>query len=67
MWAIFPIQDLLAIEESLKLEDLHAERINVPGNSNHYWRYRMHLDLEELLKEKDFNSKLKSMVTAGGR
>jgi 4-alpha-glucanotransferase len=67
MWAVFPIQDLLAIDGLLKLEDPHAERINVPGNRNHYWQYRMHLSIEVLLKEKDFNNKLKTIIQSSGR
>ncbi|MHC1706512.1 MAG: 4-alpha-glucanotransferase [Bacteroidales bacterium] len=67
MWAIFPIQDLLGMHEGLRLDDPHAERINNPGNPNHYWRYRMHLSLEELLSGDDFNKNLLDMITASGR
>ena len=41
---------------------LNAERINVPANPRHYWRYRMHLTLEELIKNKKFNEKLVEMI-----
>lgn len=67
MWAIFPIQDLLGIDGDLRLPDADAERINVPANPNHYWRYRMHLNLEYLLIEKNFNEKLKTLIENSGR
>ncbi len=67
MWAIFPLQDLLAMDDKLKLEDPGAERINVPGNANHYWQYRMHISIEDLLKEKAFNHQLKEMIEGSGR
>ena len=44
------MQDWLAIDEQLRLPDANAERINIPANPRHYWRYRMHLTIEELLK-----------------
>jgi 4-alpha-glucanotransferase len=48
MWAVFPLQDLLAIDENLRHPDPDAERINVPAIMPYYWRYRMHLGIEEL-------------------
>jgi 4-alpha-glucanotransferase len=67
MWAVFPIQDLLGLDENLRLPDPHAERINQPGNPNHYWRYRMHLSLEDLLSQHEFNQRIRNQVTASGR
>ncbi len=67
MWAIFPIQDLLAMDGELRREDPNAERINVPANPKHYWRYRMHLPLETLQKSKSFNQMLWQMVYDAGR
>ena len=67
MLAIFPIQDFLAMDAHLMRESPEEERINVPANSQHYWRYRMHLSLEQLLQEQDFNSMLRQMVDQGGR
>ena len=55
IWAIFQLQDILGTSESLRREDPHAERINIPAVPKHYWNYRMHLSLEQLMKEKDFN------------
>ena len=62
MLAILPLQDWLAIDEGLRREDPDAERINIPANPNHYWRYRMHLTLEDLNAAEDFNANVKSLV-----
>jgi len=67
MWSIFQLQDFLGMSEKLRRQDPHAERINVPANSNHYWNYRMHLGLEQLIKEKEFNHELKDYITNSGR
>jgi 4-alpha-glucanotransferase len=67
MWAVFPIQDLLGLDEKLRLPYPQAERINEPGNPNHYWRYRLHISLEELMEQKEFNEKLRTMIDESGR
>jgi 4-alpha-glucanotransferase len=67
MWAVFPIQDFLGLSNELRLSNPGDERINNPANPNHYWRYRMHLSLEDLLENKDFNATLKQLITESGR
>ena len=67
MLAIFPIQDLLGLSEKLRYQDARDERINNPANPAHYWRYRMHLDLEDLINEDDFNRELLKMIELSGR
>jgi 4-alpha-glucanotransferase len=67
MWAVFPFQDLLAIDGDLRHPDPAAERINVPAISQHYWRYRMHLSVEELLKADEFNERVRGMMEESGR
>jgi 4-alpha-glucanotransferase len=67
MWAIFPIQDFFGLDESIRLPEPNAERINQPANPNHYWRYRMHLSLEKLLLEDEFNQKIVSLLEKTGR
>jgi 4-alpha-glucanotransferase len=67
MWSIFQIQDLLGMSEKLRRPNPHEERINVPANSNHYWRYRMHLSLEDLYKEKEYNQQVKELVENSNR
>ena len=67
MWAVFPVQDLLGLDEKLRLPDPFAERINEPGNPNHYWRYRLHLSLEDLLEQEEFIPNLRKMIEDSGR
>jgi 4-alpha-glucanotransferase len=67
MWSIFQLQDLLGMSEKLRRQNPNDERINVPAIPKYYWRYRMHLTLEELLKQDDFNEELKGYVVHSGR
>ena len=67
MWAVFPIQDLLALDETLSHPNPQAEQINNPSNPDHYWRYRMHLSIEDLLKEEKFVHTLKGLIHQSGR
>jgi 4-alpha-glucanotransferase len=67
MWAIFQLQDLMGTNEKLRRENPHEERINVPAIPKHFWRYRMHITLEQLLKEKEFNEELKQQLIDAGR
>ena len=67
MLTILPLQDWLSMDPQLRREDPNVERINVPANSRHYWRYRMHLTLEQLTAADEFNSTLSDMIAASGR
>ncbi len=67
MWSIFQMQDLLGMDESLRRENPNNERINVPAISNYYWKYRMHIYLEDLIKSKSYNEQLREMVKDSGR
>jgi 4-alpha-glucanotransferase len=67
MWAVFPLQDLLAMDDGLRHPDPYAERINIPSDPDHYWRYRLHLGLESLLVADEFNDRLASMIAWSGR
>ncbi|MBB4036258.1 4-alpha-glucanotransferase [Dysgonomonas hofstadii] len=67
MLAILPLQDWLSMDDKLKRTDAEEERINIPAISQHYWRYRMHLSLEDLIDAAEFNEKIKSMITSSGR
>jgi 4-alpha-glucanotransferase len=51
----------------LRWQNPDDERINVPANPKHYWRYRMHLSVEQLIKEDAFNDEVRNMVIASGR
>jgi 4-alpha-glucanotransferase len=67
MWSIFQLQDLLGMSETLRRQNPAEERINNPANPNHYWNYRMHLTLEQLLKEKEFNHEFRDYIRNSGR
>jgi 4-alpha-glucanotransferase len=67
MWSIFQLQDLLGIDGHLRRADVDAERINVPAIPNYYWRYRLHLTLEQLRKAKPFNARLAGLLENNGR
>ncbi|HEX7906175.1 MAG TPA: 4-alpha-glucanotransferase [Chitinophagaceae bacterium] len=67
MWSIFQLQDMLGMSETLRRENPHEERINDPANPKNYWQYRMHISLEDLIKEKEFNDELNGYITNSGR
>ncbi|MGP1350848.1 MAG: 4-alpha-glucanotransferase [Hoylesella marshii] len=67
MLCILSIQDWMAIDESLRLNDPDAERINIPANPKHYWRYRMHVSLEDLMERNDFNYDITNLIAQSGR
>ena len=67
MLTILPLQDWISIDEHLRLPDHSTERINVPANPFNYWRYRMHITLEELLESTDFNRQVHRLVKQSGR
>ncbi|MDD7319305.1 MAG: 4-alpha-glucanotransferase [Prevotella sp.] len=67
MLCILSIQDWLAIYENLRLADRNAERINIPANPKHYWRYRMHLNIEDMLGNGDLTASMTEMIRNGGR
>lgn len=67
MWSVFQLQDLLGMDELLRLQNPHDERINIPANPKHDWVYRMHLTLESLLEAHAYNAELKGYLEAAGR
>jgi 4-alpha-glucanotransferase len=67
MWSTFQLQDLLGIDAKLRRQNPQDERINVPANPTHYWQYRMHMTLENLLEQDGFNKELHTCIVASGR
>ncbi|KAG1371187.1 4-alpha-glucanotransferase DPE2 [Cocos nucifera] len=67
MWAIFPLQDLLALKEEYTTRPAVEETINDPTNPKHYWRYRVHVTLESLLGDVDLKTTIKDLVRSSGR
>lgn len=66
-FAIFLMQDLLAIDESLRAKDPFSERINDPADPHYRWDWRLHLTLEELLESDSFTAKIKELAEEAKR
>ena len=67
MWAIFLLQDLTGICESLRRQTPKEERINDPSNPDQEWKYRYPFTLEELMNHNEFNAKIRGLVDASRR
>ena len=67
MLCILPLQDWLSTDGVLRRQDPREELINIPANPRHYWRYRMHLTLEQLNEEKELNNRIREMIRISGR
>ncbi|MEG1685062.1 MAG: 4-alpha-glucanotransferase, partial [Bacteroides sp.] len=67
MLCILSLQDWISIDEEYRNPDVDIERINIPSHSRHYWRYRMHLSIEELMKAESLNKKIQELVELTGR
>lgn len=67
MLALFAWQDLMAIDERLRRDNPDDERVNVPSNRDHVWNYRMHITVEQLIRERGFNDTLRAMIAESGR
>ena len=67
MLCLLSLQDWLAIDEQVRYPDPDAERINVPANPRHYWQWRMHLTIEQLMANTALNEKIRGLVKSYGR
>ena len=67
MLAIFPLQDWLALDAGLRRPERGEERINQPADPDHHWRFRLHLDLRDLVGNEAFCDTVADMVKASGR
>ena len=67
MLSILSFQDWMSVDGQLRNPNVAEERINVPANPHHYWRYRMHLTLEQLMAADDLNNKIRQMIADSGR
>jgi 4-alpha-glucanotransferase len=67
MWCLLPLQDWFGLDPELRRKKASEERINVPAIPRYYWRYRMHLTIEDLLKASGFNRLILSLITESGR
>lgn len=67
MWSVFQLQDLFGMNADIRRENPTEERINNPAEAEHYWNYRMHINLEDLLNENDFTEDLRNNIERSGR
>ena len=67
MCAVFPLQDFLAMDETLRSEDIEGERINIPAITPFYWRWRMEMSVEKLAGETEFQNGIREMISDAGR
>ncbi|MBQ4188881.1 MAG: 4-alpha-glucanotransferase, partial [Bacteroidales bacterium] len=67
MLAIFPIQDWLSIDPDLRRKDFMSERINYPADAQNQWKYRLHINLEDLAKQEKFTAKVADLIKKAGR
>ena len=67
MLCLLSFQDWMSIDEKLRNPDADAERINIPANPRHYWRYRMHLSIEQLLQAQELNTEIRTLIIQSGR
>ena len=65
--AIFPAQDLLALVGEYATRPAEEETINDPTNPKHYWRFRLHVRLEDMLANKAWLGEIRQLVVEGGR
>ena len=65
--AIFPLQDLLPLSQRLPDCPPALQQINDPTNPQHYWRYRLHVTLEDIAGDSDLRCLLSDMLQAAQR
>ncbi|KAH7331911.1 hypothetical protein KP509_20G057000 [Ceratopteris richardii] len=67
MWAIFPLQDILALRDLYAQRPAKEESINDPTNPRHYWRFRLHITLETLRHDVELLHEVNELVETSGR
>jgi 4-alpha-glucanotransferase len=67
MLCLISLQDWLSIDDDLRNPSAEEERINVPANPRHYWRYRMHLSVADLKNSKLLNERIGTLISHSGR
>ncbi|KAK9857162.1 hypothetical protein WJX84_012023 [Apatococcus fuscideae] len=65
--AIFPMQDIMALSPTYISRPAHEETINDPAVRRHYWRWRMHVSLEDLLEDTDLIGDIQELMLGSGR
>lgn len=67
VFCILTLQDWLGMDDVLRNPDACSERINIPSNPRHYWRWRMHLNIEDLMTADNFNEHIRCLVDESDR
>lgn len=67
MLCLLSLQDWLAIDEQVRNPDANGERINIPSNPRHYWRWRMHINVSDLQNNQDLSSHIRELIDHAGR
>ena len=62
MLCVMSFQDWMESDGDWRNPKVEEERIDVPANQKHYWRYRMHLSLEQLMKADSLNDKVRELI-----
>ena len=64
-FAVYPIQDILALSEKLRPADPKSERINIPGTVGiGNWSYRVPPSIDEILADKKLAAKVRALAKA---
>lgn len=66
MLIILPIQDWLTLDSTLPAGRPEDERINIPSDPDHRWRYRIPVRIEELIQNDKLNSKILTLTEHHG-
>ncbi|MCM1312010.1 MAG: 4-alpha-glucanotransferase [Bacteroides sp.] len=67
MLCLLSLQDWLSMDEKLRNPDAFSERINIPADPNHYWRWRMHITIEQLIAADELNDRIHNQIVRSGR
>ncbi len=67
MLCILSLQDWMSMDGQWRCPHAQSERINIPANPRHYWRWRMHLTLEQLQQADTLNDKIRTLIGQTGR
>ena len=65
--SIISLQDWLGMDEKLRNPNVEEEQVNCPADASHYWRYRMHLFIEDLQTASDWNDKIRNLIHLSNR
>ena len=62
MLSILPLQDWLSLDGVHRRPDEKAERINQPADPHHHWRYRLHVNVEDLASWTELSTEISALL-----